>query len=354
MKILINLDKILLQNDIVIKINSTEVPIYLENKNIILDVPLNFGLHQLVIINKTNQRFAINRVETDGSSLRHLIYLAWSSTNKQKKIQPCNELWEKDQTWTLPFGYPLSHWMDIVSKKFPASIFGKNLYESYWIWYPQSIILDKNIPGIVRDFFQYNFDFTVIDKKNYNVSQIPYFNFERGIDKKLISEAYDEVKNKIDTIRDLSKQTTQQNENRQEYLINDNQEWKVFQLLYNKGPQMHREIFPACWRLIDSILGKGFNVYNAIIGLLPPGGIVYPHMDYPYKAWPQIYIPLHWPIGNYIKIAGAGIPDVQSNITVINNDSFVHSVVNTSNENRFVMSLHTSKDNWSVVDISDQ
>jgi hypothetical protein len=352
MKILINLDKFLTQEELVVKLNNKEVQFVSSDKNIVVDTLENFGLHQLNIISKTNKRFAINYVEIDGCNLRKLIYLAWSDTKQKKKLQPCNELWETDQIWTLPFGYPVSNWINLVERKFPAGSFGKNLYENYWIWYPQSIILEQKFPAVVRDFFKYNFDFTVVEKEKYDISQLPYFYPNKIIEKKLIVEALSEALKEIKLIKNYSKFPDQTKENKKEFGLEENIEWKLMQLVKENGPDMHRDLFPALWKLIDSLFLK--NIFYASVGILPPGGIIYPHIDNRwnrnetysiFKGCLQLYIPLEWPEGNYIKLANAGIPNVESNFVVINNDSFVHSLVNTSHKERIVLVIRVAKEN---------
>jgi len=62
-----------------------------------------------------------------------------------------------------------------------------------------------------------------------------------------------------------------------------------------------------------------------------------------YQGCTQLYVPLAWPAGNFIKIAGAGILPMDEETLVINNDTFTHSVINASTQTRYALGLRVNK-----------
>ena len=113
------------------------------------------------------------------------------------------------------------------------------------------------------------------------------------------------------------------------------------------------EQFPAVTALLDSL---ALDQWYAFIGVLPPGGFIYPHRDFDtakqnndsyqeYKGCTQLYIPVYWPKDNYIKFADAGILNFESGQSVvINSDYYSHCLVNNSDQNRIVIGVRCHQD----------
>lgn len=351
--------------------SSSDVKITVDNKEVIaefkdllisIDIPLNFGVHRLVVENLTGKRFIIKKAVVGDCNLRKLFYLSWLTTAEGERVQPCNEFWGPGQQWILPFGYPVSNWLSMVEQKFKNGVLGGDLYKDHWIWYPESVELEESTPQIIKDFFEYNFDFTVVNKKNFTYEEIPYTKYTTDIDQELISQAHYELKNNQDLINLLAKVPGQKKENAEDFGYADNQQWQSL-LLYRQeslglAAVNHLERFPACKKLID-----GLNVpyWYIFIGIMPPNSIVYPHVDDlpvgdpKYTEWcgcTQLYIPLYQPANSYFKIADAGVLDSNSGVMVINNDMFTHAAVNNSSEYRYMLAVRTNREQISKLSIS--
>jgi hypothetical protein len=354
-----------LTNDqIAIKINGKSVPHKCAGTSIEIEVPLQFGLHQLIVESCTTQRFEIQKASIDHCDLRKLFYLAWSITAAKQRLQPCNELWEPGQQWILPFGYPVSDWIHKVESKFKNNVLGQDLYKDHWIWYPESTELDPTSPQIMQEFFKYNFDFTVVSKQDWSYEQIPFIKYTADIDSGLIAQAYHELKTQQDLIHSLNKNPGQQQYNFEEFGHTNAQQWQVL-LLHRKAseglteiPSRYQEHFPAVWNLIDSLKIPYWYVF---IGVMPPKSIVYPHRDdlpffdinyKNYRGCTQLYIPLHWPDNSYIKLANAGTFDSSCGAMIINNDSFTHAAINNSTEYRYMLALRTTQEQISKFSIA--
>ena len=356
MLIQLNVNGALSDDQIQITVDGKYVKAQLTDRHVNIELPLQFGLHQLVIESRTKQRFEIQKASIDHCDLRKLFYLAWSDTADGQRLQPCNELWEPGQRWTLPFGYPVSDWLAKVERKFAYGILGSDLYRDYWIWYPESIELDSKNPQIIKDFFSYNFDFTAVSKKNWTYDHIPFIKYTDNIDPDLIVLAHKELQANADIINLLNKNPEQQKYNTEEFGYTKEQQWQVL-LLHREASKglpainsRYRDKFPACWTLIDSL---GIPYWYAFIGIMPPWSIVYPHVDdstmdenqyQSYRGCTQLYVPIYGPDHSYLKIANAGTVDNKSGAMIINNDNFTHAAVNNSAEYRYMLALRTSHD----------
>jgi hypothetical protein len=86
-------------------------------------------------------------------------------------------------------------------------------------------------------------------------------------------------------------------------------------------------------------------VYLIHINELLPGGYLLPHTDTNNGFWgtglnEKITIPLHSPIGNYLKLFGVGnVPFVKGQPVRINTYEYEHAAINTSDESRFHLQI---------------
>jgi hypothetical protein len=336
--------------DITITVDNLHVDFTI-NDHIITVHELNeLGLHKLKIINHSDQKWSINQVCVDGNSLRKLLYMSWSITASGHRVQPCTELWEQDQTWILPYANPLSHWINITETKIENSHYGKDLAEQFCIWYPETIKLPDRFPQVVRDFFNYNFDFTVIDKSKLDIRRIPYVPYRGQLDADLLKLATTEILNCSNIVLENGDHYGQRTDNFKEFNLENNEAWKYCWLKNRKrNDRLLEERYPATWKLIDSL---GMDFWQAFIGVMPPGGFIYPHTDNPadkdlahspYVGCTQLYIPIQWPEHNYIKFAQAGIVSMKSGPMLVNVDHFTHAVVNNSNQYRYVLAIGLNK-----------
>ena len=341
MIIVIDVDGDLQKNDLEVFVDQLPVDFELTQAQIKIESDLDFGLHQLSITSLTEQRWQILNVKVNDSSLRKLLYLSWSSTRTNPSIQPCQSLWESGMSWTLPFGCPVSHWLSTVETKIPDGEYGKNLAEKYYIWYPDRIKIQGVFPQIVKDFFCHNFDFVAVDKTQIDFKKIPYMQYKHPISNNLIVLAAKDINDNFDTIQKELLPYPGHAENLKDFdWYNDQHEWKNI-LLKAKGNCRYTSQLPNVWKLIDSL---PFPVSYACIGVLPPGAFLYPHMDTTYDytstelGCKLLHIPIQWPDGNWLKLAGSSALNLaKTGAVVINNNYFTHSVVNTSDQYRYTL-----------------
>jgi hypothetical protein len=346
------LDQSLQPEDIVVGVDDQPVQVVFEFNHVVVRQKHEGFLHLLKLTNVTGKRFSIQQVQVGGCDVRKLIYLSHVENSQGHKFQPATELWESGQTWVLPFGYPLSGWLELVEKKIVNDLFGKNLLDQFEFYYPQSLILDPaRFPQMVRDFYQHNFGFTMLNRQDCDAVKIPYMTYCKSIDNDLVSAAEQEVNSNLDYVMAHGLSYSQYKSNLEEYQFESTDQcWRIIWLSRDREATEAAALFPQVKQLVDSL---GLDHWYVFIGVLPPGGFIYPHLDYDtnkasnpdyrsYQGCTQLYIPLSWPAHNYIKFAGAGILSLESGqAMVINNDNFVHSVVNASNQNRIVLSVRS-------------
>lgn len=312
--------------------------------------------HVLQLRSKTNKRFNIEQVHIGGCDLRKLIFLSYMINNRDETFQPSTELWEADQTWTLPFGYPVSGWLQLVENKIPNGVLGQNLSALYEIFYPLSLKLDPSYPQILRDFFEFNFDFTLVDKDNLTADQVPYLSYNKPIDQDLITEAKHEVQANLANIlaSGMGLDYGQKDQNFKEFKsLTKPTSWHIIWLRKELQDQDVIQQFPKVNQLIRSL---GLDHWHSFIGILPAGGFIYPHRDFSrqksqnshyqnYSGCTQLYIPLTWPSDSWIKFGGAGILNFNlGQPMVINNDHFTHALVNQSDQPRITVGLRCHRD----------
>lgn len=339
-------------SDLTISIDNRPVDFEIYDCIIKIAVPIQFGLHTLKIVNCSDKKVAFDQVSIDGASLRKLLYLSWTITGAGQRIQPCTEVWERDQCWTLPFGNPLSHWIAAVETKIPNDYYGKDLSESFCIWYPDRLELPDRFPQIVKDFFNHNFDFTVVNKSKFDHRRVPYLKFQDQIDIELLEKATTEIiNNKGIILTQGAGYHGQYADNQKEFNLSEEQIWRTVWLKRRGQPRDQQEQFGATWQLIDSL---NLDIWFVFVAVLPPGGFIYPHTDNttdkdlensPYVGCVKLYIPIQWPKNNYIKFSNAGILSMEDGPMLVNTDYFTHAIVNDSDQYRYVLAISLNKNN---------
>lgn len=311
-----------------------------------LTVPSGTGIRMLTVEMLEPGRVEIVDVKINGSSVRHLLYLSWTSDVVQK-WQPCTALWEQNQTWHLPFGTPVSWWIDCVLEKIPQHMMGQDLSQYWDIMYPKRINLPSTFPPVVRDFFAKDFSFTAVAKNSDPVDR-PWR--ELAIDPAEVTAIANQSmtlwkQGQFDSV--IKREFDQDQYNRVDDPAWTAGRWEICKLLkwnsqtHMAEPAIDTDLLPEFFDWIK----KFTHVHHAQINFLQPNSYIAPHRDFgpgdllpdaPPRGCTQCYIPLQWQPGSYLKLAGAGILDT-SRAWAINNADFTHSVVNTSNTVRSVL-----------------
>lgn len=321
-------------------INNQQIDYTIHDNVISIECEIPFGIHSLQIkLTDDNQQLAIQDVSINHASIRMMLYLSYIIDSAGKIQQPMTSLWEKNQTWVLPFGNPVSFWISLVYQKINNGMLGTNLYEKFLIYYPTSLKLPDNYPTVVRTFFEHDFDFVVLPKDT-PIKKLPLVPAELDIDLSLIESAAKEAEENRYWLGALAADIRQS-----AYDENDNwDQSKKWTRVHLYGPNKDiLDQLPNIKKLIENL---DFNIYSVNLGILPPGGSIAPHSDfttysdsnYDHEIDLYLYVPLNWPVGSFMKMNGAGI--ISDNTPhFVNVVDYTHSLVNNSQEYRTILGV---------------
>lgn len=320
-------------------VNNQDVSYNVSNNSIMIESNIDFGIHQLAIqLTNVGQRLCICDVKVDQCSVRMMLYLSYVSVPGAEPLQPATTIWSTDQTWILPFANPISFWIGLVYSKIDNGLFGKNLYDTYYIFYPTKITVPDQFPKLVKSFFEHDFDFVVIPK-NTSVKNIPMLPCTIDIKSELLHDAFLESVQQRDWLIARASTITQTTYNEKEYW-DPATSWSRINL-YGRGSDCLGHL-PMIKKLIDSLNVK---ISSVIMGILPPGGSIAPHVDHgahTNQSDLYLYLPLNWPAGNYFKINGVGIIS-NGQPHYINIGKYAHALINDSNEYRTILGIRIAE-----------
>jgi hypothetical protein len=340
-------------------INDVAVDVIMEPGTFKINFELAPGTHLLKLRSLCNKKIEISEVQLDQASLRQTLYLSYLETANGDQIQPCTSTWEPDQIWNLPFGNPVSFWIESTLDRIPQGQYGQDLHKKYKIWYPSAKIdLPDNFSTAVKDFFKYDFGFTVraADRTDLRTWPIVPLNLDLS-QTGLVVDEFESLKLIFDQQGLVSK-----NQKQNQYNMLENQDWTpdswyyINFYRYNEDTQQYYHPIdpaqiPALWKQIQQWDIKDYVRVNIVC--LEPGGYASPHKDASvvhetgnsdYEGCCQFYIPLDVPNNNYIKLAGAGIVDT-SKANALNITDFTHSAVNNSDQTRYVLIIRCNIEN---------
>ena len=292
----------------------------------------------------------IKDILVENDSVRELIYLGYAEL-KDKKIQPYTNI-KPNEEWCFPLILPLSNFLNFIKTNIRNGYFGQDIFKIFKIYMPESIKIKNFFPTVLRNYFEQDNSFSIIEPKGNNVKwftnecELPFQPCSMSYPNNELSTEF--LKNLSDIDWDLSP-SPQQAVNKEEYNVTDTQTWKKFQILKNnnghwtESSNLDFSKWPVLYDFLKSIPNE--NIFSALFMELPPGGFIYPHNDSSQEKWGYsegvecLYIPLSGDEKNiYFKFGNYGCVDL-TKINFINNTKYPHAVVNQSKSTRFVLSL---------------
>lgn len=314
-----------------VKINDHDCDdISVTESEIVIDHQLLFGFHKLAITVDT--AIKILDVIVDGVSVKNTLFLGYSDNGLTTEIQ--------SGTWYLPFGNPVSEWIANCAKKIPNGSYGTDLYQNYEIFYPDSIRLDQKYPKILRDFFEYNFDFHLYKKTTnpLHAVDVPYVGLNLPYNETALLNEFTKNLHLIEQHAYKPKQVQP----------GQPKPWQVAMVIYpgSTTPTVDEKQFPEFFKLLRSI--DGIEIGWVFIGALVSGSYVLPHVDdlYAYESSVkdcygccQIYIPIGWKPGNYFKFHNTGLVPYDQGAILANTTNFSHASVNDSDSIRYTIGI---------------
>ncbi len=311
----------------------------------VIECALVSGVHMLSIQLQQPGQIDILDVQLNGAGVRECLYLSYTQTPTERQ-QPCTALWDTDQTWYLPFGNPMSYWLDCVFARIPHHLIGQtNLYKHFDIWYAtQKLQLPNSVTTVVQDFFKHDFGFTVLPKNkiDFAVHPIIPLNIDLSSTTQIV-EQFDQLALQPDQVK---RYFTQDSYNKKENPNYDDLLYYYVPFFYDSPacPNYYPippDQMPALWDFVKQWDIKDIHRINIIV--MPPGGYSVPHRDVHvdtdvrrYDGCCQLYIPLVFPQDSYIKLSGVGLVDT-TQANAINITEYTHCAVNNSDQIRTVL-----------------
>lgn len=204
------------EKDLNITLDGKPIDYNLDPAGISINPGISTGLHEIRLTGVKN-RLVINKILVQGADLRKLLYFSHCRDTSGATWSPCTELWKQDMTWILRFGAPVSYWISLTDRKIKNGSWGQDLDASYDIWWPKSLELTQEFPGVICDFFKYNFDFTAIDKSLGINPTAPYYLYTKSIDPRVLEGMAQEVHQNLEWLMDNSESYAQHQENTVEF-----------------------------------------------------------------------------------------------------------------------------------------
>jgi hypothetical protein len=345
------------QDTLSITIDNQAVSYVVEDSTITINPDIQFGFHKLVIKPNfsvdTTFHLQFTRALIDSADLRQCLYMSYCIKNN--KMENTTVLSEYHPNWVLPFGNPVSWWISECAKYIPNGYYGKNLSDTYEIFYPDSILINEHYPSIIKDFFKHTIGFHAypkeLNKAPLNQLSVPFAKINLEYDEEALYAEF------------VANQEILENGNYTPAQVKHYQtesqrlpEWRVAmavppetidkQLTIDERLRLNEDKFPLFNKLIKSI--KGIEVALSFVGTNRPGAYVYPHIDDHYQHVPgfdkctgccQIFIPIGWKEGNYFKYGTVGLVPFEKGALITNTNQFVHCSVNQSDTVRFTIGI---------------
>jgi hypothetical protein len=342
----------ILEEDLYITINKKIIDNLTITKDSISFVQESVHGFSMVELKSTKQIY-IKDFKINTNSIRELIYLSFLLENNQK-LQPRTDIQTPSQIWCMPVIYPLSTFFSFIQNNLPNGYLGKNLFDYFNIFYPESIEISSAHPKIIQDYFRYDSCFTIIPKESIKnePTTAPFNEMDFDYSSKNL---LDEVKRNLLSIDFGAERPHQYNINNQEFAVKD--PWKKSYFI--KSPNIDAmvdkplsweerfmwniEKWPCLFQFLESIPAK--KIVNGYLAELPSVSFIFPHSDNENEKYfrndnPAVmYVPLCSPENVYFKFANFGLVNLKK-ISIINNKRFSHSVVNDSVLPRYILNIN--------------
>jgi hypothetical protein len=358
-KITYDSNNILNQNDLNITFNEKIIDnVKILDSIIEFDLDTNHGYHMLKM--SVRQPLFIKDLKIDNNSIRELLYLSFL-LEENKKLQPRTDIQNSSQVWCMPIIYPLSSFFSFIQNNIPNGYLGKNLFDYFDMFFPESVTISSRHPKILQDYFLYDSNFSIIPKSvilNNNKMKKAFdeTNFYHDQEKIL-----NEIKKNLPLIDFNLDRPHQYVVNNNEFNVKD--PWKKSYFIKrldktfdigNPSKASWKERFawkpqewPYLFELLESLQLQ--NIIQGWLAELPPNAFIFPHNDNTNQKYFEndnssvMYIPLCSPENVFFKFANFGLVNLNK-ISLIDNKRFSHAVVNDSSLSRYILNITFSAD----------
>lgn len=300
-----------------------------------VNVNEEYGFNHLKVYLLEDAKFNIKDVRVADQTVRQTLYMSYIVDNGNM-YQPATEMQKAGQIWIMPFIYPISTWISVIDEKFPPNILGTDIINKYKIYFPERIKLNKKFIPVVRDFFEYDFDFVAIEKTEITQFNDPFELYNINIDSESL---YKEIYENLDALRVVAGQTLYNMIDDPNF--NKADHWFTLNTHRHGKPVIDPTLLPKTFDFLNKF---EYEINSATISVTPPGGYAVTHIDkrspdadIRFRGCKQLYMPLNYPAGAIAKLHRVGVVPLQP--VVFNPQYYSHGIVNDSDEHRIVLSI---------------
>lgn len=334
-------------NDIKVYVGNMPQQLTIDKDTISFDMPLGKGFHTMKVYLCDDKPFEVVKLSIDDCDCSHLIYTGYHIVNDSIDAPRTDVI--LNEYWVLQHIVPVSDWFSMHNEKFKNNTPHNQYHELNQIFYPESVEFEYPYPRIISDFYKHNPDYYSYSKEEqlswefnkkipYVTCNIPYNN----------SAILKDVKVIVDN--DLLTET----KNNQ---YTSDKQWKVYDMIEAKSVMSNDDTpiphwttrlkfdpdkFKDLYAFLESIEVK--NIYRVYVGILEPKKSIIPHVDSffdrdeKYTGLHTLYFPLSDPTKNYFKLFRVGCVPLDKP-KLINIAHFTHSVVNDSEQTRYIIGI---------------
>jgi hypothetical protein len=250
----------------------------------------------------------------------------------------------------------LSAFFSFSQNNLPNGYLGKNLFDYFDIFFPESVEICSDHPQILRDYFLHDAHFSIIPQhqilNNKNIHK-PFNEIDFHYNQESI---FAEIKKNLSSIDFGLDKPHQYDTNKDEFKINN--PWKKSYFIKSPNTAIDGSNNTTAWQerfvwkkqewpfLFEMLQGlPAENIINGYLAELPNKAFIFPHNDNNNEEYfkknniSTLYIPLCSPENVFFKFANHGLVNLKK-ANLIDNKRFSHSVVNDSGFPRYILNIN--------------
>lgn len=272
------------------------------------------GWHLLSISSASADHIQIKDILIEGISIGHMMLIMFLTESKE-----CTFGWVDRRPFSIPLHPNYATFRKVIFSNITQGDFGTQIYQQYDFALNSKIELQKSYPKFIVDYFDE--EIAPVWHKKYS-NRSPWF-LGTVIDRSRLAAEIDTVKHKFPP-RKINLDSYQG-------WVDSILKFSTIEEVKEFGLEYFAEILHDC-RFVELL--------TVNLGYLPPGGYINTHKDLTSssRVRNKVYIPVDFVPGNHYKFFPGGyVPLNEPNAICLNTDTFVHAVVNDSDQDRLII-----------------
>jgi len=283
---------------------------------------------QILQLTDFDKNCEIKSVSIDGQNINESLFISFVNTHDNNKYNATN-INEKVKSWTIFLHNNNAVFKEQICSRIKNSDYGTDLFKNYIQFYDNPISLNHEFTSQIHNFFNYSYGYNAYSLTNY--SNIPFIELDLDYPLDIFFNDCKDYK--------LIQHNNKNHKNWFKYVFCDENN----ELIKNVNDLPTKNIAEWFYSIGISKLRR------LQISKLSSGGYIDLHHDTnaPYENNNTVcngfYLPINKVSNSYIKFAHGTI--APKGTLIINNMDFVHSAVNDSDDERYVLLVSCELDN---------